>query len=76
MTAQCESCSMTIESGQYCQYCADESGHLHPFEEVFERFLQWTRRQEPGLSEEEAREKTRAFMATRPAWSGHPSVGS
>ncbi|MEQ8765946.1 MAG: hypothetical protein RL885_18655 [Planctomycetota bacterium] len=74
MTTRCESCSMTIESGSYCQYCADDSGCLHPFEEVFERFLQWTRRQEPDLAEDEARRKTLAFMATRPAWASHPAV--
>ncbi len=74
MSTNCQSCSMTIESGDYCQYCADEGGQLIPFEECVERFLQWTRRQEPDLAADEARRKTVDFMATMPAWREHPEV--
>lgn len=73
-SAQCKSCSMTIESGDYCQYCADETGTLIPFEECVERFTQWTKRQEPDLPADRARRKTIEFMATMPAWREHPDV--
>ena len=32
----CESCSMPIESGTYCQYCVTENGELQPFDERFD----------------------------------------
>lgn len=74
MTTRCESCSMTIESGHYCQYCADEAGELHPFEETLERFQQWTLRRQPDLDPAAARRQTLQFMATMPAWSDHPDL--
>lgn len=70
----CKSCSMTIESGDYCANCADQEGSLISFEECLERFQQWTKRQEPDLSLEDARRKTVDFMATMPAWSEHPDL--
>jgi len=71
---QCLSCAMPIESGSYCQYCADEHGNLQPFEERFERMAQWMSRQKPGLSPEQARQQTLAYMAQMPAWRDHPKV--
>ena len=70
----CESCSMPIESGPYCDYCTDDAGNLQAFEERFERMTQWVRRQEPGVSPADAESKTLAFMATMPAWRDHPRV--
>jgi hypothetical protein len=32
----CKSCTMPIEGGEYCQYCADETGALKPFDDRFE----------------------------------------
>ncbi len=71
---QCQSCSMPIESGLYCQYCTDDKGQLQPFEERFERMVQWTLRQKPGLSPAEAKKQTLAFMAGMPAWREHPQL--
>jgi hypothetical protein len=71
---QCESCAMPIETGHYCQYCADEKGNLQPFEERFERMVQWMASQKPGLSREDAQEQTLAYMAQMPAWRDHPKV--
>jgi hypothetical protein len=71
---QCHSCAMPIETGIYCQYCADENGNLQPFEERFDRMVQWMSRQKPGLSPEEARQQTLAYMAQMPAWRDHPKV--
>ena len=71
---QCQSCAMPIESGIYCQYCADEKGNLQPFEERFERMVQWMSRQKPDLPREEAQKQTLAYMAQMPAWRDHPKV--
>lgn len=65
---------MTIESGHYCQYCADADGTLHPFGETFERMLQWAKRQEGHADPETARRKTLDFMSTMPAWKDHPEL--
>jgi hypothetical protein len=65
---------MPIESGPYCQYCADDNGHLYPFEETFERFKQWTRREEPGIEAEALDRKVLDYMAGMPAWKDHPKV--
>ena len=73
-TVPCHSCTMPIESGHYCQYCADDRGKLIAFEECFARMIQWTLRHEPELSREEAESKTFAFMSERPAWKDHPQV--
>ena len=70
----CESCGMAIEAGPYCQYCVDEKGKLQPFEERFERMVQWQARKEPATPRMEVEKKTLAYMATMPAWKDHPRV--
>lgn len=70
----CQSCAMPIETGQYCQYCADQNGNLQPFEERFDRMVQWMSREKPHLSRDEAEKQTLAYMAQMPAWRDHPKV--
>jgi hypothetical protein len=70
----CESCGMPIEAGPYCNYCVDEGGKLQPFEERFERMVQWQSRREPGASRADLEKKTLAYMAGMPAWKDHPRV--
>jgi hypothetical protein len=70
----CESCSMPIETGAYCQYCLTEAGELQSFDERFEKMVGWQLRQKPGLSRERAEQDTLAFMAKMPAWKSHPKV--
>lgn len=70
----CESCSMAIESGPYCEYCTDESGSLRGFEETVQRMIQFVMHQDGSLSREQAKEKTYEFMGTMPAWKDHPSL--
>ncbi len=65
---------MTIESGPYCEHCADASGNLRGFQEVVERFDQWTARRNPESTADEVRAKTLAFMASMPAWRDHPGI--
>ena len=70
----CESCSMPIETGRYCQYCVNEKGELPPFDERFERMVSWQARKSPGKSRETLEAETLAFMAKMPAWKDHPKV--
>ena len=71
---QCQSCSMTIENGTLCHYCADDQGELRSFDELFERFVQWTMRENPNQERAQAEAATLKFMGSMPAWSGHPRV--
>jgi hypothetical protein len=70
----CESCGMPIEAGPYCRHCVDDSGKLQPFEERFERMVQWQAKREPNASREQLESKTLAYMAGMPAWKNHPRV--
>jgi putative zinc ribbon protein len=73
-TIRCESCSMPIESGTYCEYCVDENGQLQDFDTRFERMTGWAARRDPEKSAEDIEAQTLAFMATLPAWRDHPRV--
>jgi len=70
----CESCSMPIETGQYCEHCVDAEGKLQPFEQRFERMVSWQQRKKPAASRAELESETLAFMAKMPAWKDHPRV--
>ena len=65
---------MPIESGPYCQHCADETGALQSFEERLARMSQFIKRQTPDLSDGNARIRAIEYMATMPAWRDHPQV--
>lgn len=73
-THACDSCSMPIESGTYCQHCVDENGQLQPFEQRFERMVAWQARRFPDKGRELLEAETLAFMAKMPAWKDHPKV--
>jgi hypothetical protein len=70
----CQSCAMPIEAGPYCSHCVDERGALQPFDERFERMVQWQARKEPDAPRAELEKKTLAYMAKMPAWKDHPRV--
>ena len=70
----CESCSMPIESGTYCEYCSTGTGELQPFDERFEKMVGWQMRQKPALSRAQAERETLTFMAQMPAWKNHPRI--
>jgi hypothetical protein len=74
MKKNCESCGMPIDNGTYCNYCVDSDGKLQPFDERFERMVQWQMRNKPGVSRADAEKQTLAYMATMPAWRDHPRV--
>jgi len=71
---RCQSCSMTIESGDYCQYCTDDAGSLLGFDETFERFVQFAMGRDAALDRAAAEANTLGFMARMPAWREHPRV--
>jgi hypothetical protein len=73
-TMNCESCGMSIEAGPYCHYCVGADGKLQPFDERFERMVQWQMRHKPELSRAQAEKETRAYMAKMPAWKDHPRL--
>jgi hypothetical protein len=73
-TRPCESCSMPIETGHYCQYCVDDQGQLQPFEERLERMMAFQQRRTPDASRAELEAATLAYMARMPAWRDHPRV--
>ena len=75
-TLSCESCGMPIESGHYCPYCTDADGNLQDFDTRFAAMVGWQRRRHPGEPQAVIEEQTRAYMATMPAWRGHPRLAS
>lgn len=74
LNGQCKSCSMTIESGDYCHYCTDDTGELRAFDETFERFVQFAIGRDSSLDRATAEANTRGFMAQMPAWKDHPKL--
>ena len=71
---KCESCGMPITGGKYCQYCVDAKGSLQPFEERFERIVQWVLGNESSTPCAEAEKRTRAKMKIMPPWQDHPNL--
>jgi hypothetical protein len=65
---------MPIEAGPYCNYCVGSDGKLQPFDERFERMVQWQMRQKSGIDRATAERETLQYMAKMPAWKGHPRV--
>lgn len=70
----CQSCGMPIETGPYCQYCVDADGKLGSFESRLSGMTAFFMGREPSLSQAEAEKRTRAYMATMPAWKDHPAL--
>jgi hypothetical protein len=73
--SHCHSCGMPVESGIYCQYCADGAGNLHPFDETVRRMTAFWQSTDSSLSVEAAERKTLEHMAKMPAWKDHPELG-
>lgn len=73
-TTTCESCSMPIESGRYCEHCTDENGKLQDFDTRFAAMVAWQRQSNPNTPAEQIEAETRAFMGRMPAWKGHPRL--
>ena len=69
-TASCESCGMPIETGRDRAHCVGENGQLQSFEERFEDGLP-AAAPEPEATRAQLEAKTKAYMATMPAWRDH-----
>jgi hypothetical protein len=70
----CHSCGMPVENGPYCQYCADGSGNLHPFDETVRRMAAFWQSTDSTLTAQAAERKTLEHMAQMPAWKEHPEL--
>ena len=73
-SSECQSCGMTIDSGIYCTYCTDEAGQLQPFEERYERMLQWELSENPDMPHDIVEKETKVYMRKMPAWRYHPKL--
>ena len=73
-TNSCQSCGMTINAGVHCEFCAGDDGQLRPFDEHFERMVQWALSEHPDTSRKDAEEGVKAYMKTMPAWENHPNL--
>lgn len=71
---ECQSCGLPIDQGRWCRHCVDAEGRLQDFETRFERMVQWSLRENPGLARAEAERQTLDYMARMPSWAGHPRV--
>jgi hypothetical protein len=76
----CQSCGMPMEQlddhapgnpgSLHCRYCSRPDGSLQPFDERFERMVEWSMRQD-GLPREYAESATRDYMRSMPLWKNH-----
>ncbi len=73
---KCPSCALPIDDGTYCQHCTDDQGNLQVFQERFKCMTQWIQNKETDLTLAQAQQKTRAYMATMPAWQNHPELNN
>jgi hypothetical protein len=65
---------MPIEAGPYCQYCVNAEGKLDSFENRLQGMVALFMGQDSSLDRAEAEKRTRAYMATMPAWKDHPAL--
>ncbi len=72
----CQSCSMPIDNGHYCQYCTDPEGHLISFSTALERMTQFAQEKMGKTDPTEARQSVLDFMSTMPAWKDHPDLAT
>ncbi|HEQ72140.1 MAG TPA: hypothetical protein ENN69_06595 [Spirochaetia bacterium] len=55
-------------TGDYCQYCADGSGVLKPYEEVRAGIAQWLSSWTPETVKRDPTARAEAYMRAMPAW--------
>lgn len=70
---QCPSCGLSMPVERLCENCSTDTGALRDFDEMLERFSQWAIEVD-GADPAEARKKSLAYMAQRPAWRDHPAL--
>ncbi len=75
MGQYCESCSAPLTvpdfkgpAEQYCRYCTDASGRLHPREQIQQGIAKWLQSWQADLSEDKALQRATHYMRAMPAW--------
>jgi len=70
----CQSCGMPLTEPQpgqmYCQYCVDESGHLRPYEAIFEGTVSGYFMAMQKMDRSSAEKAAREHLSKMPAWAG------
>ena len=69
----CHSCGMPLADKQharknYCQYCADEAGHLYPRELVQKGIADWLQQFTPQDQPTDFMKRADYYMKAMPAW--------
>ena len=72
--AECQSCSMPLTDaapGQmYCDHCTDDTGHLRPYEDIFEGTVSGYFMGMMKMERAEAEAAAKAHLGKMPAWVG------
>ena len=72
MSTSCHSCGMPLKKekarGNYCEYCSDENGNLHPKEQVKQGIAQWLSGWAPEGTETDFAKRAEHYMKAMPAW--------
>lgn len=78
MNKFCYSCGAPLQmpdlkgpAENYCKFCTDESGALHPKEAVKQGVVQWLKSWQPNLTDDQAVIRAENFMRAMPAWASH-----
>lgn len=58
---------MPVEKGEYCQYCADDQGKLHPRGMVQQGIAQWLEGITPDVKADYMK-RAEYYMMAMPAW--------
>lgn len=71
MNKHCHSCGMPVTEevkGDYCLYCTDKGGNLHPREAVQQGIAQWLETFSPKENNPDFMERAGFYMRAMPAW--------
>ena len=74
MLKHCHSCAAPLEgefkgpADNYCKYCADEGGKLHPREQIQQGIAGWLKSWDPDISQDAALKRAANYMLGMPAW--------
>lgn len=71
MNQHCHSCGMPLSNeakGNYCTYCTDEKGNLHPREAVRQGIAQWLQGFSPQKEGVDFLHRADCYLQAMPAW--------
>ncbi|MFW5688591.1 MAG: zinc ribbon domain-containing protein [Spirochaetota bacterium] len=71
----CQSCGMPMSdetrnsaTEEFCRYCADEKGALHPRRQVQSGIADWLKSFSPAASDDAIAERADHYLRSMPAW--------